>query len=684
MAAPVLSVEDLRVQFPTAAGPATAVDGVSWSVAAGETLAVVGESGSGKSVTALAVMGLLPPPPASRTSGRVLLQGRDLLLCGREELRRVRGRDVAMTFQDPATALNPVLTIGAQIAEVMRTHEHAGKVQSMRRAKELLGDVGLPDPHRRVDDYPHQLSGGMQQRAMIAMALALNPLVLLADEPTTAVDVTVQAQILHLLAGLQVERGTAIVLITHDLGMVAGHADRVLVMYAGCVAEAGDTDDIFYRPRHAYTWSLLSGLSRSERRGPRPQAIPGHPPSVVDRPSGCPFHPRCRFSTDVCAAHRPDLLRQEGAAHLSACHHSDSVAGAVDLAPGPGPLEEPAVAGQAQTQEGGDLLEVEGLVVYYPVTTGAVFRRRIGEVRAVDGISFGIARGRTLALVGESGCGKSTTARAVLRLIDPTSGTVRFDGEDLAQVGPARLRALRREMQTVFQDPYASLDPRMDVRATLQEPFAIHGVDTDGVGNLLEVVGLGAEHAGRYPHELSSGQRQRVGIARAIALNPKLVVCDEPVSVLDASLQAQILTLLDDLQRTLHLTYLLVAHDLEVVRHLAHRVAVMYLGRIVEMAEGDSLFARPAHPYTQALLAAVPVPDPVRARTRSPVILSGELPSSQSPPCGCPFHARCPKFADELDESERQRCVEERPALVERPKVGLVACHYAEGRSVGW
>ncbi len=700
---PVLSVEDLRVHFRTAAGPATAVDGVSWSLGAGETLAVVGESGSGKTVSALAVMGLLPPPPGCRTSGRIMLRERDLLRCRREELRRMRGRDIAMIFQDPATALNPVLTVGAQIAEVMRTHKHTGRAPARRRAVELLGDVGIPDPGRRAEDYPHQLSGGMQQRAMIAMALALDPIVLLADEPTTAVDVTVQAQILDLLTRVQAERGTAIVLITHDLALAASQAHRVLVMYAGRVAEVGAADDVVHRPRHAYTWNLLSALSHLAPRGSRLQPIPGNPPSVIARPSGCPFHPRCRFSTDVCVEHLPSLLPQGGAAHLAACHHSGDLgpsgplsgdlgpSGPLsgDLGPpastaaGAGPSEEakPAPA-PAPSPENGDLLEVEDLVVHYPVTTGAVLKRRIGEVRAVDGISFGVAPGETLALVGESGSGKSTTARAVLRLIEPTSGTVRFDGEDLAGVGPARLRALRRGMQIVFQDPYASLDPRMSVGAALREPFTIHDVDAGSrVEDLLEVVGLGAEHAGRYPHELSSGQRQRVGIARAIALNPKLVICDEPVSVLDVSLQAQILALLEDLQRTLDLAFLLIAHDLGVVRHVAHRVAVMYLGVIVETAGGDRLFDRPCHPYTQALLSAVPRPDPSRSPARARVVLSGEQPSSLEPPRGCRFHTRCPRFATELSETERQRCVEEIPALVERGEENMVACHYA---GVSW
>jgi peptide/nickel transport system ATP-binding protein len=402
-------------------------------------------------------------------------------------------------------------------------------------------------------------------------------------------------------------------------------------------------------------------------------------------PSGCPFHPRCPFATDVCRTEVPALVPKAGhPGHLAACHHSDEVTAAAEAAAVGRSVAvvaaddlPPPVLGPAA--DGPPLLEVQALAKHFPITTGIVFKHLVGHVRAVDGVSFSVARGETLALVGESGCGKSTTARAVLRLLEPTAGTIRFEGEDITSVGAGRLRALRREMQIVFQDPYASLNPRMTVRNILAEPFRIHGLPEDGkVAHLLEVVGLAPEHAGRYPHEFSGGQRQRVGIARAIALDPKLVVCDEPVSALDVSIQAQVLNLLEDLQEQRGLAYLFIAHDLSVVRHIADRVAVMYLGAVVESADRDSLFERPAHPYTQALISAVPVPDPVKERSRPRIIVSGDVPNPADPPSGCRFRTRCQKFAAELTEAERERCVHEPPELIDRGQGHPAACHYAE------
>jgi peptide/nickel transport system ATP-binding protein len=681
----LLTVEDLRVHFHTEAGVVKAVDGVSWWVRPGETLGIVGESGSGKSVSALAVMGLVQMPPGRYESGRILFKGENLLEADEKRLRQIRGKEISMIFQDPLTSLNPVFRVGDQIAEVVRVHEKIGRMPARARAVELLAEVGIPNPRQRAREYPHQFSGGMRQRAMIAMALALDPAVLLADEPTTALDVTVQAQILDLLGTLQSERRTAVVMITHDLGVVAGRADRVLVMYAGRVAEVGSVGDIYQRPAHAYSLGLLSSLARmDQRRTERLRPIRGQPPSLIRVPPGCPFHPRCPFATEVCRTEVP-LLLPAGADsdHRAACHHSDEVTRAAEVAaearsvavtaPDDAPRATVAATDRAA------LLEVEGLTKHFPITSGIVFKHHVGEVRAVDGVSFSVGRGETLALVGESGCGKSTTARAVLRLLEPTSGTIRFEGEDITTVGAARLRALRREMQIVFQDPYASLNPRMTVRNILAEPFRIHGLPEEGkVAHLLEVVGLAPEHAGRYPHEFSGGQRQRVGIARAIALDPKLVVCDEPVSALDVSIQAQVLNLLEDLQEQRGLAYLFIAHDLSVVRHIADRVAVMYLGSVVETADRDSLFERPAHPYTQALISAVPVPDPVKERSRPRIIVSGDVPNPADPPSGCRFRTRCQKFAGELTEAERARCIEEPPGLVDHGQGHPVACHYAE------
>ncbi len=679
-AGPVLSVEDLRVHFDTEAGVVKAVDGVSWSVRPGKTLGIVGESGSGKSVSALAIMGLVPVPPGRYQSGRILFGGRDVLRATEKELRRVRGNQIAMIFQDPLSALNPVFKVGHQIAEVIRAHEPIGRIAARRRAVDLLAEVGLPHPRQQAEQYPHQFSGGMRQRAMIAMALALDPLVLLADEPTSGLDVTVQAQILELLRQLQRDRKTAIVLITHDLGVVAGQADRVVVMYAGKVAEVGDVDDIYNRPRHPYSLGLLTSAARLDRpRTARFRPIPGQTPSLIRVPPGCPFHPRCPFATDVCRHEMPRLEDQEHARHLAACHHSDRVAAASESVPTEGSRAAPATSQPAARP----LVEVRELVKHYPIKAGIVFKRRIGDVRAVDGVSLTLQRGETFAVVGESGCGKSTLARSILRLVEPTSGSVAFDGEEISAAPARRLRRLRRDMQMIFQDPYASLNPRMTVRGTLAEPFTIHRLARDRkVAELLELVGLAPEHAGRYPHEFSGGQRQRVGIARAIALGPRLVVCDEPVSALDVSIRAQILNLLEDLQDRLGLTLLFIAHDLGVVRHIADRVAVMYLGSIVELAACDDLFERASHPYTQALISSVPVPDPGRERARPRILLSGDVPSPINPPSGCRFRTRCPKFATELSPSEQERCIGEEPALVDRGGGHPSACHYAGPRSL--
>jgi peptide/nickel transport system ATP-binding protein len=674
-AEPVLVVEGLRVSFDTDAGPVRAVDGVTWSVGAGETLGIVGESGSGKSVSALAVMGLVPAPPGRVEAGRVQFEGRDLLGLGERELRRVRGREIAMIFQDPLTSLNPMFTVGAQIAEAVRAHERVSRLAARARAISLLGEVGIASPRDRAREYPHQFSGGMRQRAIIAMALAGSPRVLLADEPTTALDVTVQAQILELLARLRHERGMAVVLITHDLAVVAGQADRVLVMYGGRPAEMGRAEDVFYRTSHGYSLGLLetaASLDRGRRRGLVP--IGGQAPSLLHLPEGCAFHPRCRFATPACATEVPVMAATNG--HAAACHEAGVLrrlsrlpavreVAATDAADAPPDDNEPP------------LLQVVDVVKLFPGPRQAILGPPRATARAVDGVSLDVAAGRTFAVVGESGCGKSTLARLILRLVEPTSGTVRFAGEDVTAAGPARLRQLRRQMQFVFQDPLASLDPRMNVAKVLREPFLIHGEDAGDqeVRRLLDAVGLPAELARRFPHELSGGERQRVGIARAIALAPRLVVCDEPVSSLDASIQAQVLRLLLDLQRQRDIAYVLIAHDLRVVRQVADRVAVMYLGRIVEAASVDDVFARPRHPYTQALMSAVPIPDPRREQARQRIVLEGEVPSPADRPRGCRFRSRCPLFARELGEADRQRCMDDVPAFADG-----VACHFPAAR----
>ncbi|HEX6752335.1 MAG TPA: ABC transporter ATP-binding protein [Solirubrobacterales bacterium] len=540
---PLISVRDLRVGFATEGGLVQAVDGVSFDLAPGEVLAIVGESGSGKSVTAQTIVGLTRSHNA-RIEGSVRLGAEDLVAASEGELQRVRGERIGMVFQDPMTSFNPVYRIGAQIAEAIRAHRPAvGKGEAREQAIELLDSVGIPEAARRVDDYPHQFSGGMRQRAMIAMALALEPEVLIADEPTTALDVTVQAQILALLERINRERGLATILITHDLGVVAEVADRVLVMHEGRIVERGSLDEVFYSPKDPYTRSLLGAV-----------------------------------------------VRIDGAA----------------------PLRPP------RTSE--PLLEIDGLVKHYPVRRG-LLRREVDQVRAVDGVSFTLRQGETLGLVGESGCGKSTLCRAALQLIEPTSGSVRFEGREIAGLSRREMRPLRREMQIVFQDPYASLNPRKRIGQIVGDPLRLHGRASGGearrrVLELLKRVGLSAEHYDRYPHEFSGGQRQRIGIARALALRPKLIIADEPVSALDVSIRAQILELLAELQEDFGLTYLFVAHDIGVVRHVSDRIAVMSEGRIVEEGPADRVCEQPSDPFTRKLLAAVPIPDPRQARAR--------------------------------------------------------------------
>jgi peptide/nickel transport system ATP-binding protein len=543
----LLEVQDLAVEFHTAAGTVHAVNGISWHLECGETLALLGESGSGKSVSAAAIMNLIDSPPGYVTAGRALFRGKDLFRMSSEERRRINGRAIAMIFQDTLAHLNPVYSVGWQIAETIRVHGEASASEALRRAIALLERVGIPDAGRRANDYPHQFSGGQRQRVMIAMALALRPDVLIADEPTTALDVTVQAEILALLAELQAETGMGLLLITHDLGVVAEVAGRVAVMHDGRIVETGPVREVFREPRHAYTRRLMA-------------AIPG----------------------------RQGALRQGDA---------------------------PARAEP--------LLRVQDLAKHYAITTG-LMRRRTGEVvRAVDGVSFDLDAGETLGLVGESGSGKSTLARTLLRLEQPTGGSARYRGEDLLALSPAELLRFRRAIQVVFQDPYASLNPRMTVAAIIAEPWSIHKDAlpkarwSARIAELLEQVGLRPEHARRYPHQFSGGQRQRIAIARALALQPEVIICDEAVSALDVSIQAQVIALLAELRRAFGLAYLFIAHDLPVVRHFADRVMVMHQGRIVEHGPTEDIFERPQHPYTQALLAASPIPDPDARRIAS-------------------------------------------------------------------
>jgi len=666
----LLAVENLHVHFVTSRGVVRAVEGLTYDVRPAEVVALVGESGCGKSVSSLAVMRLLAKPAGRVVAGAVRFDGRDLLALTDEEMREIRGRDIAMIFQEPMTSLNPVLPIGFQIMEPLFVHKRAAAEAARARAVELLRMVGIPDPERRLEQYPHQFSGGMRQRAMIAIALACDPKLIIADEPTTALDVTIQAQILELMKELSRSLGIAIVMITHNLGIVARYADRVNVMYAARMAERAQAEALFARPLHPYTAGLLRSVPRLDQpRGARLETIDGLPPNLLDPPAGCRFAPRCAARKPDCERAPPPLEEVEPG-RFSACLRAKELAQY-----GPDAL---GLASRAAHElpppkllEPKPLVEVRGLKAHFDVTRGLLARKR-AIVRAVDGVSFEIRRGETLGLVGESGCGKTTIGRTLLRLEDPTAGEILYDGTDLARATPATLKAHRRRIQVIFQDPYSSLNPRMTIGQILAEPMRVHALQPTKAAarkraeELLEQVGLFAYMANRYPHELSGGQRQRVGIARALALEPEFIVCDEPVSALDVSIQAQIINLLEELQQRLGLTYLFIAHDLAVVRHISDRVVVMYLGKVMEIADRDALYSAPQHPYTQALLEAVPIPDPRLERERGRTPLRGEIPSPLDPPPGCVFHTRCPRA--------EERCRREVPALREIRPLHFAAC----------
>ncbi|WP_291994639.1 ABC transporter ATP-binding protein [Candidatus Accumulibacter sp. ACC003] len=658
----LLEVRDLRISFASGRSLLAAVDGVDFRVAAGETLALLGESGCGKSATALGLLRLLPAA-GRMPGGEVLFDGRDLLALPEAEMRGVRGGGMAMIFQEPATSLNPVLTVGHQIGEVLERHLGLAGQAARVRALELLAAVGIADAERRLGEYPFQLSGGMKQRVMIAVALAGNPRLLIADEPTTALDVTIQAQILELLRRLQRERAMGMLLITHDLGVVAQMATRVAVMYAGQIVEEAPREVFFSAARHPYTQKLFAALPDLARRGGRLETIPGQVPPLAEMPSGCRFASRCEHAWELCRQQEPQG-RQVALGHRLRCHLDR-----LPDAPG-GRLAAPAAAGEAALAPGAPLLEVQDLRVHFPIRRG-ILQRTVGHVRAVDGVSLELARGRTLALVGESGCGKTTVGKAILQLIAASGGSVRLLGQELGGVSGKARRPLRRRMQMIFQDPFASLNPRMAVGEIIGEGMSALRIDMHRQGRaaaiaaVLRQVGLEDAAAGRYPHEFSGGQRQRIAIARALAVQPDLVICDEPTSALDVSVQAQILNLLGTLQAELGLAYLFITHNFAVVDHLAHEVAVMYLGRIVERGSVDDVLRSPQHPYTRALLSAVPS---ARLDEQPEFIrLPGETPSPANPPAGCHFHPRC--------RHASAACRERYPETTTLSSTHTVRCH---------
>jgi peptide/nickel transport system ATP-binding protein len=743
--APVLDIQDLSTHIKLTSSVVQAVGNVDMTIEAGETLGIVGESGCGKSMTGLSIMGLLPPG-GSIVGGSIKLDGRELVGLKQEELRNVRGNEVGMIFQDPLTSLDPTKTIGYQVAEPVRLHQGASKAEALNRAVEVLSLVGLPRPKERLDDYPHQLSGGLRQRVMIAMALANEPKLLIADEPTTALDVTIQAQILALLRDLKERLGMAMLLITHDMGVIAGHADRVNVMYAGRVVETATVTDLFHDMHHPYTQSLLASIPRLSQDAKKAlHAIPGLPPDLAHLPAGCRFAARCYRATDKCRTEEPPLAGKTSD-HLFSCWHpvdgpltlaeigeagpdavstglaspdavsvAEAAAGDQEGLVADAPLADAATAGgevseaaaQAkQTQEAdlivvaaglevtadgrlevterkveavaanGDgivpLLELRNLVKEFPITSG-VMQRKVGAVHAVSDVSFSVPAGTTFGLVGESGCGKTTIGKVIVALEKPNSGTVTLSGVNVSKMHGGELRRKRRDLQLMFQDPHSSLDPRMRVGAIIGEPLSVQHLGSkraqqDRVFELLGEVGLPRNAVERYPHEFSGGQRQRIGLARALTLNPRLIVADEPVSALDVSIRAQVLNLMKRLQATHGLTYVVISHDLAVVKYMADRIGVMYLGKLVELGSGQDIYERAAHPYTAGLIATIPVPEPTAERAKKGAAIRGELPSPVNPPSGCRFRTRC-QYAQEI-------CAAEEPLLRSFGPGHVAACHF--------
>ena len=681
---PIMQVRDLHVSFATEAGVCRAVRGVNFDLWRGRTLGIVGESGSGKSVTALSLIGLLDDN--AKVTGSIIMNGEELIGKTDEEMSEIRGERIAMVFQDPLSALTPMCTIGDQIAEGRITHHpDRAKQQIHDRCVELLELVGIPQPEERLSSFPHQFSGGMRQRVMIAIAIANNPDVIIADEPTTALDVTIQAQILDVLAKAQKETGAAVVLITHDLGVVAGAADDILVMYAGRPVERASIDDIFQHPSMPYTMGLLGAVPKphiaaSQRLVP----IQGNPPSLVDIPKGCPFSPRCPLATPECSLSEPNLeVVDANSGHLASCRRLQEIIDKnmkyTDVFPVPDLL--PADWADVPRDQRPVTLEVDHLVKHFPLTGGGMFRRTIGQVAAVDDVTFKIRQGETLALVGESGSGKSTTLMEIMNLMKPEDGRIVVLGHDLAELKKkAERKALRKDLQIIFQDPMSSLDPRMPIYDVLAEPLKVHKWSKEKInrriGELMELVGRNPDYVDRFPAQFSGGQRQRISIARALATDPKVLLLDEPIASLDVSIQAGIINLLEDLQAKLKISYLFVAHDLAVIRHISDRVAVMYLGQVVELGETEDVFTHPRHPYTQALLSAIPVPDPVVERTRQRIILKGDLPSPSEKHPGCRFASRCPVKL-RLTPEQQKMCETKRPVLTSDDQIATeFACHF--------
>lgn len=669
----LLSVQNLKTYFRTPEGIARAVDGISFDIKPNEIFALVGESGCGKSVTALSIIQLIAKPAGFIADGAIYYNGQDITQLSEVEKRKIQGNDIAMIFQEPMTSLNPVFTIGNQISEAIRQHQNLRGAAARNAAIEMLNLVGIPEPAARYNEYPHQMSGGMKQRVMIAMALSCHPGLLIADEPTTALDVTIQAQILELIERLQQELRMAVLLITHDLGVVANIADRVAVMYAGKIAETGTWEQLYKTPQHPYTVKLLESTPAREKRGTQLRTITGRVPKATEYNEGCRFAERCPTVMDGCETIVPPLQRVNGNEHNVACHlynpdppfnasGTETIKLELETEIAEKNRESPTQSTETHSQ-----LQVKDLCVHYPIQKG-VLKRTVGYVYAVDDVTFDIPRGKTLALVGESGSGKTSLGKAVLRLGVPVAGDLVYDGINIATVNREQLHPYRKRMQIIFQDPYASLNPRMTVGAIIQEGMQAHNIGGsiderhERIAELMRRVGLSPDMVTRYPHEFSGGQRQRIGIARCLAVDPEFIVCDEATSALDVSVQAQILNLLKSLQTDFNLTYLFITHNLSVVEYFADEVAVMYLGKIVERGTTEEIFDSPKHPYTRALLSAVPKMDEQTGVEK--IRLEGDVPSPINRPSGCHFHPRCPEvmpvckdtYPEELPFTQTHSC----------------------------
>jgi len=661
----LLDIKNLSIHYITDDSVVHAVNDLSFSVERGETLGIVGETGAGKTTTALGIMKLVPNPPGKIIDGEIVFAGQDLVQKTEPEMRSIRGKKISMIFQDPMTSLNPVIPVRDQIAEVVSLHEDVTAAQAYQKAEEMLELVGIQA--ERAKDYPHQFSGGMRQRVVIAIALACNPELLIADEPTTALDVTIQAQVLELMKKLKLELKTAMIMITHDLGIVADICDKVAIMYAGNIVEMAKKDDLFKNPKHPYTIGLFNSIPDIEKDEHMLKPVKGDMADPTNLPPGCPFSPRCDFAKPECSENVPVNVAV-GDDHFVRCllynDSANSVSDNVLEAPVSVSVSEHAPKNPEHSAHSQDtLIEVRDLKKY--------FKTARGLLHAVDGINFSIARSKTLGLVGESGCGKSTTGRVVLKLIEATGGEVLFKGENILGFNKNKLRSFRENAQIIFQDPFSSLNPRMSVFEIIANPIQINKKATSRhdlrsqVLKLMDTVGLVSRLENAYPHELDGGRRQRIGIARALALKPSFIVQDEPVSALDVSIQAQILNLMKELQEELQLTYLFISHDLGVIKHVCDNVAVMYLGEIVEMSDYNSVFKDPLHPYTKSLLSAIPTPNVEKKRER--IILEGDVPSPINLPQGCRFYSRCFMRQD--------ICIEQKPQLTRHSETRQVACH---------